>query len=371
MKLPRSTIMLTEYVLKQCLKGRTLLPIIVLLVLTACTSNSNEPAYKPNWINDSYRDINNTRYGTNNDELSDSNCETRTPLLELTVFNVSQGQSVLLRIPKREGTLIVGGALSLDNAGILNTQYTNIVYDAGPKIKGQPLPDTIDQLIISNPDRDHLAGAAWILDVKQVNRLIMPGILPCNTNTCAMVQGKAENEPGMQIITAYTGDRIYKEDTPSLVRVDCHTNTTAWAEQRSIPHTTATIEYLNPDPLEPFNTDNDNSIVLLVTYFNTTILLMGDCESKCENKLIEQHYPRDVDVLVVSHHGSKTSSSIAFLEMTSPRVALISAGKDNQYGHPSPEVIQRLTNVGATIHRTDQQGTINVTTDGSNVEVST
>lgn len=299
-------------------------------------------------------------------EVSDVNlsfiCTPKIPALELTMFNVSQGQSILLRIPKATHNDLVG-----------YHDYNNIVYDAGPKIKGQQLPGTIDQLIVSNPDKDHLAGAAWILDTREVKKYVEPDLLPCTTNACAMVREKVANEPGIEVVTKFTGNRIYKADTPRVGISECFEKTRGGPFDRrtEIPSYTATIEYLSPDPLEPFKTDNDNSIVLLVTYGNTTILLMGDCERACENKLLEQHYPRDVDILIVGHHGSRSSSSQDFLNIIRPKIALISAGAGNQYGHPHQEVLDRLNKIGAKIYRTDIDGSITVTTDGNNIEVQT
>ena len=317
----------------------TLLIIALLLTLTACAQP--EPTIDVRVC----------------DEENNITCTgPATPEMKLTMFSVGQGQSVLIQIPQ-------------DNPGNpLNAYESNILYDAGPKIRDHDLPGTIDQLIISNPDKDHLAGAAWVLDTKQVQRFIEPYVLPCETKTCILVREKVFAEPGIEITHKFAGSRIYKADTPRVGWKTCTDGTNNSTIGTLVNPFTPIIEYLNPDPLEPFNNDNDNSIVLLVTYGNTTILLMGDCEKACEDRLVENLYPRNVDVLVVPHHGSKTSSSAAFLAMTRPKISLISVGKDNQYGHPSQEVITRLETYGE-VYRTDQDGTVKIITDGGTIHV--
>ena len=283
-------------------------------------------------------------------------CDPEVPVLSLTMFNVSQGQSILLSIPASRDDYV------------FSPSPFNMVYDAGPRVKGKPLPAIIDQLVISNPDADHMNGAAWILDTKVVKKFIESDLLPCTTNTCAVVRDKVAKESGIEVVTKFAGDRIYKGDTPKVVFAECERENKTFCTQIEIPTHTITIDYLSPDPTDPFKNDNDNSVVLLITYANTTILFMGDCEASCENALIEKHYPRDVDVLVVGHHGSKTSSSENFLLMVNPKIALISVGKNNQYGHPDEEVIARLERT-ASVYRTDEDGDILLTTNGVKVNI--
>jgi len=109
---------------------------------------------------------------------------------------------------------------------------------------------------------------------------------------------------------------------------------------------------------------NRVSVVLRVSWFDVDILLTGDAYVDVEEALIAEL--GDIDVLKVGHHGSRTSTSEALIRATTPRHALISAGRANRYGHPAPDVVRRLEDGGVQIHRTDELGTVRlrVTKDG-------
>jgi competence protein ComEC len=108
---------------------------------------------------------------------------------------------------------------------------------------------------------------------------------------------------------------------------------------------------------------NDDSLVLQLEYQNRRILLAGDAELKSEESLVQRYSAAKVDVLKVAHHGSKTSSSKAFLDHFNPGMAVISVGRHNWFGHPHPKVISELRRHHATILRTDLEGTIRVIID--------
>src|SRR5690606_22157140 len=111
---------------------------------------------------------------------------------------------------------------------------------------------------------------------------------------------------------------------------------------------------------------NANSVVLWVDHGDVDILLLGDAEAPTERML---ELPDDVEVLKVAHHGSASSSTAAFLARARPRYAIVSAGRDNPYGHPAPEALERLHRAGARIFRTDRSGHLRVVSDGRDVEV--
>lgn len=121
---------------------------------------------------------------------------------------------------------------------------------------------------------------------------------------------------------------------------------------------------LNPQKGGQFGEKNENSIVVLVSYGEIDILLTGDCEGECEKALLES--VPDIDILKVAHHGGKYSTGEAFLARARPEVSVISVGK-NPYGHPTNETIGRLRAVGSEILRTDESGTIALSTDGRSV----
>ncbi|MGH7895400.1 MAG: DNA internalization-related competence protein ComEC/Rec2 [Candidatus Binatia bacterium] len=116
---------------------------------------------------------------------------------------------------------------------------------------------------------------------------------------------------------------------------------------------------------------NDGSLVLRVRFGAVALLLTGDIESAAEERLLRDHRPVEAFVLKVPHHGSRTSSTPAFVEAAHPRVAVISVGSDNRYGHPSHEVEARLRRIRTRVLRTDRCGAVTVTTDGRDVAVTT
>ena len=116
---------------------------------------------------------------------------------------------------------------------------------------------------------------------------------------------------------------------------------------------------------EEQNDLNDTSICLHLVYGEKKFLFMGDASENMEKDVAWL----GVDVLKVGHHGSKTSTSEEFLNQIKPKVAIISAGKDNNYGHPNIETLERLESIGAEIYRTDEQGTILLTSDGNTYNI--
>lgn len=106
--------------------------------------------------------------------------------------------------------------------------------------------------------------------------------------------------------------------------------------------------------------ENEDSLVTYMKIASYNILLMGDAGEKTEKKLSHTYKIPKMDILKVGHHGSKYSSSKSFLEEIDPKYALISVGKTNTYGHPSPEVINRLTDLNTTILKTSTQGSIEI-----------
>ena len=116
---------------------------------------------------------------------------------------------------------------------------------------------------------------------------------------------------------------------------------------------------------------NNTSIVLKLTYKNTTYLFMGDATSTVERILINEGKDLKSDVLKVGHHGSQYSSSAAFLKQVSPRYAVIQVGQDNDYGHPKQVTMDKLEKLKTLTYRTDKHGTIILTSDGDNISFET
>lgn len=124
-------------------------------------------------------------------------------------------------------------------------------------------------------------------------------------------------------------------------------------------------------PIKEYEDTNNKSIVMKVTYGNTSFLFTGDAEREAEQDMIDAGLDLSADVLKVGHHGSNTSSSYMFLREIMPKYAVISCGKNNSYGHPHEEPLSRLRDAGAKIYRTDESGHIIARSDGENVTFET
>ncbi len=141
------------------------------------------------------------------------------------------------------------------------------------------------------------------------------------------------------------------------------------------PEYTFTLGYANCTVLSPFNVDssneNNNSIVMLITAGETSILMTGDAEKSVEKEIAAAYPDLDVDILKVGHHGSSTSSYADFIEQISPELGIIQCGLNNKYGHPTEKTIETLESAGVKYYRTDICGNISVhcTADGYTVEM--
>ena len=124
-------------------------------------------------------------------------------------------------------------------------------------------------------------------------------------------------------------------------------------------------------PLSDYSDTNDTSIVLKVTYGQTSFLFTGDAAKESVDDLMSSGYDLYCTVLKVGHHGSEASTPARFLLQTQPKYAVISCGKDNPYGHPHKEVLERLSNAGVTVYRTDLNGTVTCKSDGKDVTFTT
>ncbi len=126
------------------------------------------------------------------------------------------------------------------------------------------------------------------------------------------------------------------------------------------------IKYMSIDNIEIYslnnniyNNENKDSLVLLIKIYNKNFLFMADADKKVEKTIIEKYNLKDIDYLKVGHHGSKTSTSVSFINKINPKYSIISVGKNNKFGHPNTETLETLKNT--KIIRTDKAGTIKIT----------
>lgn len=258
--------------------------------------------------------------------------------LELLMIDVGQGDAVALRSPAGRWILV----------------------DAGPPVDGDPRAHPVvrelrargvrrlDALILTHADADHFGGAQAVLESFSVTRVLDPA-LPVPKRGYADLLSAAQRI-GVPWSAARAGDAFDVDGaTITVLHPSDSAATAAVAEAGPMGVTEA----------------NDLSVVVLVAWRGFEALLTGDAYVDVERALAPE--VGDIDLLKVGHHGSDTSTDPAFLASARPELALVSVGRRNRYGHPSPAVLARLHEVGARVHRTDREGTLRVVVrrDGS------
>jgi competence protein ComEC len=249
--------------------------------------------------------------------------------LQVWFFDVGQGDATFIVTPDGTQILIDGGR---DKVVLSKLAQVMPMFDR-----------SIDIVISTHPDADHITGLVDVLERYDVKIVIETGARAITPMDAALDQA-IDNEHALHRLVR-VGDVIEAGEV---------TLTVVW------PQTTY------PDKI--VKDRNDASIVLWLTYGRTDVLLNADAEARAEEGLLD--VVADVDVLKVGHHGSISSSTPAFLNRVRPEVAIISSGIDNRYGHPHPAVIERLLGIGANVLRTDLDGDILLTSDGGEPSVA-
>lgn len=258
-------------------------------------------------------------------ETSDVNL--RNDIVEVHFIDVGQGDSILIEA---------------DNSAML--------IDAGENNKGSVVVDYLKSqeikelyyLIGTHPHSDHIGGLDTVLNSFPVKKLIMPEISHTTETFEDVLDAAAKNE---LTITKPVVGTIYH-----------------------LGPATFTILAPNSSSYEELN---DYSIVLKLTYGDTSFLFTGDAGVASEEEMLANGIDLSADVIKIGHHGSVTSSSKEFLDAVNPAYAMICVGKENEYGHPQSETLKALMDRGIKIYRTDAQGTVVFTSDGKNISVNT
>ena len=262
--------------------------------------------------------------------------------LTLTMLDVGQGDSVILRGPSGQTVLVDGG-------GEIEGRPTG--YDVGARRVVPALRRVgvrrIDVMMLSHPHEDHVGGLVAVLQNFSVGVVLDAGLphpAPSYVQFLRLIEARR-----IPYRLARRGMRLDLGDGFIL----------------SILH-----------PQEPLlvGTSSDanlNSIVARLTYGRVSVLLTGDAEAPVEAQLLDLGDDVQSLILKVGHHGSRTSTTPDFLDAVRPVVALVSVGELTPFGHPHAEVIERLEDAGAAVYRTDRHGAITVTTDGVRVSIRT
>lgn len=249
--------------------------------------------------------------------------------LKVVFFDIGQGDSAFIETPQGHQILVDGGP---DN---------RVLTKLG---KAMPFWDkTIDLIISTHSDYDHLSGLVKVLQRYQVENIIWNGKESTSKTFAdwqkALALEKAKVFLGAKGLTVKAGQAMFS---------------TLWPLENSSG--------------QSFGENNDLSVVLRLDYGLNKFLFTGDVTTKSEKMLIsEQEQEIKADVLKVAHHGSKYSSSLEFLTAVSPQMAVISCGANNTYGHPSKEVLSNLQEFAINVLRTDQMGDIKISSNGQNL----
>jgi competence protein ComEC len=255
-------------------------------------------------------------------------------MAELHLLDVGQGDAIALRTSAGRWIVVdAGGAWRSGDAG-RSVVAPYLAHRGGP----------LALFVLSHPHADHVGGAASLFSALRPARFLDPGYV--GTTPAYLAALREAHDAAIPWQRVHPGDSIVVDDV--------------------------VLTALAPDSTWAAHLDDANlaSTVLLARVKEVRILLTGDAEGPEEEWLLA-HAPEALaaDVLKVAHHGSATSTTPAFLDAVRPRVALVSVGARNMYGHPDPTVVSALAAAGAVVLRTDLLGTVIVRTDGRSLEV--
>lgn len=232
---------------------------------------------------------------------------------------------------------------------LISKNNEHILIDAGNNEDGPLLVEYFKELgikkfkyvIATHAHEDHIGGIDNVINNFELGHYYMPDVITTTKTFEDVLDALLAKKKAFE--TPNIGDKFKLSDTEFEVL------------------------YLGTDKSDLNNT----SIVLKLTYKNTTYLFMGDATDKVEKILINEGKDLESDVLKVGHHGSQYSSTAAFLKQVSPRYAVIQVGQDNDYDHPKQITIDKLEKLKTLTYRTDKHGTIILTSDGDNISFET
>jgi competence protein ComEC len=258
-------------------------------------------------------------------------------ILSMTFLDVGQGDSIIMRFPDSRVWVMDAGGIQFP----FSEQDDTFSFDIGEAVVSRYLwhqwLTRLDRLVLSHTDLDHAGGMPAVINNFRVKRIDYP-----QTGTDAAIMDELLTLALKKKTAAHpTGAGIVEQPGAIVVRV------------------------LNPPPDNRLRSPNDNSLVLLLTYGRFSTLLAGDLEKAGEAEVLSQYGDLHSRLLKAAHHGSRSATSEAFLERTRPRWAVISSGRNNRHGHPSPEVMGRLHRHEVRAFITAEEGAVTFKTDGT------
>lgn len=266
--------------------------------------------------------------------------------LESTILDVGQGDSIFLVSPHGKSMLIDAGGAFRGFPGREEHSGTDPGEEAVSPYLWSRGFKKIDVVALTHAHQDHLGGLTAILENFKVGELWVGREV--NSRALAELEATAKQR----------GTQIKHEIRGQTFQWDGVEGQFLWPE-------------IAATEIAPSAKNND-SLVLRLKFGDRTLLFPGDAERAAERTILSENNEANMraDILKIGHHGSKNSTMPNFLSAVNPQIAIISSGEGNPYGHPSPEVLDRLENAGVRTLRTDTNGAIHILTDGKRIEVS-
>ena len=254
--------------------------------------------------------------------------------LEIHHLSMGQADCTLILLPNGQTMLIDAGLPLSTNHVTGGAQIVQYIHSLGIS--------TIDYLIVTHPHFDHIAGLPAVMDAFYIRNLFMPNRSHTTLAFSRLLDAIERN--GLQWQEAKAGTAIF--DFGNL-RAD----------------------FIAPNSYGYVNINNYSAVTRL-EYNNRRFLFMGDAEALSESEILSAGHCIAADVLMIGHHGSRTSTTLPFLQAVSPQIALISVGRDNSYGHPHSQILTRLESLETAVYRTDLDGTVIIVYQSGNFTVT-
>ncbi|MEO2074525.1 MAG: DNA internalization-related competence protein ComEC/Rec2 [Bacillus sp. (in: firmicutes)] len=259
-------------------------------------------------------------------------CSFLNPNGEVNMIDVGQGDSIFIQLPFQKGVILIdtGGTMQYQEE---QWKHRAKPFEVGrdvvvPFLKGKGVTK-INKLILTHGDIDHIGGAYSVINELEVKQILMPSVTEPSETELELI--KLANKKRIPVVKVAQGDN--------------------WSEKG--------FEFYVLSPKRNFTGErNSGSITFVTRLGGMNWFFGGDLDQEGEERVIKKFPQLEIDVLKVGHHGSKTSSSEMFLQQVKPRIAFISAGEKNRFGHPHQEVLERLNKLNTQIFRTDLQGAI-------------
>lgn len=266
--------------------------------------------------------------------------------LESTILDVGQGDSIFLVSPRGKTMLIDGGGAFRGFPGREDRTGTDPGEEAVSPYLWSRGFKKIDVVALTHAHQDHLGGLTAILENFKVGELWIGR----EVSSHALVE--------LEALAKQRGTHIKHEIRGQAFQWDGVEGEFLWPE-------------IAADEIAPSAKNND-SLVLRLKFGQRSLLFPGDAEKAVERTLLSENSESAIhaDILKIGHHGSKNSTTPAFLSAVNPQIAIVSSGEGNPYGHPSPAILDRLEMAGVRVLRTDTNGAIHILTDGQQIEVT-